>query len=370
MVDKSASVSEQKGLVTRATAGALSTSSAWDSLGDAIATEEAEKAKNKPQPQDPPEFVAAVMADAAKKGDSEKAKIALVKFRRLIEKMGGKNENGEDWRPQPIFIASTKSTKNADIAKLVGNGNPYFHGSGSPVPKDMRFFPLFITPTKKLFMEGRPVCVSEDGVTGVTLVDVYPLRGVPPAQNYTAAPAKSIHKCGSDSCPNKPYMRKIKGEPAGYTKNPEFFQSMGQEGCGVSKLVYLIDDQLNDIYVVDVKNQAIKKTAEALARTGFKATGGSWWELSTYVESAKTNAGVNQFYYFQATPTSLGIDQYLGRTIEQFVLHMGVLAERRALARENRAETAQTTISTLESQGNAGDTDQSASEDDVSFPSL
>jgi len=66
MTDKSASVSEQNAVVAR-TPGALATNSAWDALGDTIAAEEAEKAKNKPVPMDPPAFAASVLAAAGQK---------------------------------------------------------------------------------------------------------------------------------------------------------------------------------------------------------------------------------------------------------------------------------------------------------------
>jgi len=44
----------------------------------------------------------------------------------------------------------------------------------------------------------------------------------------------------------------------------------------------MIDDQFTDIYTIEVKNQAIKKAAEAFARAGFKPAGGNWWVVDTY----------------------------------------------------------------------------------------
>jgi len=361
MVGKGTPVSEQKGLVTRNSTD-VSTNVLAD-IESLIAQEDAEKLKNRPQPMELSAFANQLVSEAAKLNEDGKAKVALARYVRLIKKMGGQNESGETWRPQQIFIASKKSVKNADITALVGDGNMFFYSPGTPVPKEMRFFPLFITTNKKLFLEARPVCISKDGKTGKTLADIFPLRGLPPNQNYTAATEGSIHACGSDSCPNKPYMKKNRGETIGYTKNPEFFQAMGQECCGISKEIYLVDDQLQDIYTLDVKNQAIKKTAEPLGRTGFDPLKyNTWWDVSTYKESIKVNGMPNEFHYFKAEPTKLIIEPYLAKVIQQIVLHTTVLAERSAKDLETSGARAEDSIAKMESQNGGGVIDTNAEE--------
>jgi len=148
--------------------------------------------------------------------------------------MGSKNESGEDWRPQPIFIASQKSTKNADIFKLVGNGGMYFHGPGTAVPKTMHFFPLYITWNKKLFMDGRPVCISEDGKTGRTLSDIYPLRGVPPQQNYTAAIGEEHPHLWRCDLPEQAVHEEGEGRPGRLHEKPG---AIPGDGAGVLRTV-------------------------------------------------------------------------------------------------------------------------------------
>jgi len=252
-------------------------------------------------------------------GKSEAVEAVGDAYYALRTKMEKPTDDGAEWRPVRVAIASKKSDKHEAAYKAAGAGGLYEASTDRAIPKATKWFPLFAPTQENNLFKDRAVvaCSSLDGETGRQVVD------------FAGNAKGTTHLCGGPSCPNQGYTNRT-GE---FTKKPALYQSIPQDCCQPDKVVYMVDEKFTNIYKVALRHFSIKPTYGVMSAAQkneelglqFDPTipGTTWWNLGTVEQTIDTKQGPSKAHYYKAEKSDAPIDEWQAKALQRLSLFLG-----------------------------------------------